>query len=64
MNIYKKNMGPYKLQQPPHRWSRSHEPTSIMANVQQKVILTRFGPKAILAKFGPFDSFCNWCRLK
>ena len=41
MNIYKK-MGPYKLLQPPHRWSRPHEPTSIMANAQRKVIY-RFG---------------------
>ena len=31
-------MGPYKLQQPPRWWSRQHEPTSIMANVQQKVM--------------------------
>ena len=33
----KKNMGPYKLLQPPRRWSRPHEPTSIMANAQQKM---------------------------
>ena len=31
-------MGPYKLQQPPRRWSRQHEPTSIMANAQRKAI--------------------------
>ena len=30
-------MGPYKLQQPPRRWSRPHEPTSIMANAQWKM---------------------------
>ena len=29
-------MGPYKLLQPPRRWSRPHEPTSIMANAQRK----------------------------
>ena len=28
-------MGPYKLLQPPRRWSRPHEPTSIMANAQE-----------------------------
>ena len=33
----KKNMGPYKLLQPPRRWSRPHEPTSIMANAQRKI---------------------------
>ena len=33
----KKNMGPYKLLQPPCRWSRPHEPTSIMANAQRKM---------------------------
>ena len=33
----KKNMGPYKLLQPPRRWSRPHEPTSIMANEQRKI---------------------------
>ena len=33
----KKNMGPYKLLQPPRRWSCPHEPTSIMANVQRKI---------------------------
>ena len=39
MNIYKKNkkMGPYKLLQPPRRWSRPHVPTSIMANAQRKI---------------------------
>ena len=30
-------MGPYKSQQPPCQWSRPHEPTSIMANAQQKI---------------------------
>ena len=30
-------MGPYKLLQPPRRWPRPHEPTSIMANVQRKM---------------------------
>ena len=35
--IKKKNMEPYKLQQPPRRWSRPHEPTSIMANAQRKI---------------------------
>ena len=30
-------MGPYKLLQPPSRWSRLHEPTSIMANAQRKM---------------------------
>ena len=30
-------MGPYKLLQPPRRWTRPHEPTSIMANAQQKI---------------------------
>ena len=35
--IKKKNMGPYKLLQPPRRWSRPHEPTSIMANAQRKI---------------------------
>ena len=30
-------MGPYKLLQPPRRWSRPHEPTSIMANAQRKM---------------------------
>ena len=30
-------MGTYKLLQPPRQWSRPHEPTSIMANVQQKM---------------------------
>ena len=30
-------MGPYQLQQPPRRWSRQHEPTSIMANAQRKL---------------------------
>ena len=29
-------MGPYKLQQPPRRWSRPREPTPITANAQQK----------------------------
>ena len=29
-------MGPYKLQQPPRRWSRPHEITTIMANAQQQ----------------------------
>ena len=33
----KKNMGPYKLLQPPRRWSCPHEPTSIMANAQRKM---------------------------
>ena len=33
-NQKKKYMGPYKLLQPPRRWSRPHEPTSIMANAQ------------------------------
>ena len=42
MNIYKKKIGPYKLLQPPRQWSRPHEPTSIMANAQRKVIY-RFG---------------------
>ena len=42
--ILKKNMGPNKLLQPPHRWSRPHEPTSIMANAQRKAILAKFGP--------------------
>ena len=32
----KNNKGPYKLLQPPRRWSRPHKPTSIMANVQRK----------------------------
>ena len=36
-NQKKKNMGPYKLLQPPRRWSRPHEPTSIMANAQRKI---------------------------
>ena len=38
MNIYmkkKRKMGPYKLQQPPRRWFRPHEPTSIMANAKR-----------------------------
>ena len=30
-------MGPYKLLQPPRRWSRPDVPTSIMANAQQKI---------------------------
>ena len=30
-------MGPYKLLQPPRRWSHPHEPTSIMANEQRKI---------------------------
>ena len=30
-------MGPYKLQQPPRRWSRPREPTPITANAQQKM---------------------------
>ena len=30
-------MGTYKLLQPPRRWSRPHEPTSIMANAQRKI---------------------------
>jgi hypothetical protein len=30
-------MGPYKLLQPPRRWTRPREPTSIMANAQQKI---------------------------
>ena len=30
-------MGPYKLLQPPRRWSRPHIPKSIMANVQRKI---------------------------
>ena len=29
-------MGPYKLQQPPRRWSCPREPTSITANAQRK----------------------------
>ena len=30
-------MGPYKLLQPPRRWSCLHVPTSTMANAQQKI---------------------------
>ena len=36
-------MGPYKLLQPPRRWSRPHEPTSIMANAQRKIRIKLVG---------------------
>ena len=36
-------MGPYKLLQPPRRWSRPHEPTSIMANAQRKIKIKLVG---------------------
>ena len=36
-------MGPYKLLQPPRRWSRPHEPTSVMPNAQQKITIKVVG---------------------
>ena len=39
-------MGPYKLLQPLCRWSRPHEPTSIMANAQRKIELES-GPNCV-----------------
>ena len=40
-------MGPYKLLKPPRRWSCPHEPTSIMANAQQKMKKKNMGIKII-----------------
>ena len=47
--LHARKMGPYKLLQPPRQWSRPHEPTSIMANAQRKVIY--------VSKHGQSDPF-------